>query len=139
VKKLEDIPKKNIFEVPEGYFEKLPGVIQSRVADERPQVEIPFYVPVLRYAVAAVMLVSVSVFFYQTYFSDSNAELMLASVSTEALTEYLDESETSTEELLETVGYENIDTEGLDANPVMEFNLNELELEDLAEEYQNEL
>ena len=34
MKKLEDIPKKQNFEVPEGYFEKLPGIIQSRVTQQ---------------------------------------------------------------------------------------------------------
>jgi hypothetical protein len=34
MKKLDDIPKKNIFKVPEGYFEQLPTVIQSRIAKE---------------------------------------------------------------------------------------------------------
>jgi hypothetical protein len=43
MKKLEDIPKKTIFEVPEGYFDKLPGVIQSRIAEQNPVKErIPY-------------------------------------------------------------------------------------------------
>lgn len=32
--KLDDLPKKNIYEVPAGYFEKLPSVIMSRVQEK---------------------------------------------------------------------------------------------------------
>ncbi|CAA9250396.1 MAG: hypothetical protein AVDCRST_MAG95-1846 [uncultured Adhaeribacter sp.] len=32
--KLEDLPKQKIYPVPDGYFEKLPGVIMSRVAPQ---------------------------------------------------------------------------------------------------------
>lgn len=32
--KLEDIPKQKIYPVPDGYFDKLPGVIMSRVATQ---------------------------------------------------------------------------------------------------------
>jgi hypothetical protein len=32
--KLDDIPKKNIYKVPDGYFEQLPTVIQARMANE---------------------------------------------------------------------------------------------------------
>ena len=34
MKKLEEIPKKEVFKVPEGYFENLPGIIQARVAQQ---------------------------------------------------------------------------------------------------------
>ena len=33
--KLEDLPQKEIFDVPEGYFEKLPGTIQARIAERQ--------------------------------------------------------------------------------------------------------
>ncbi|MEJ0029660.1 MAG: hypothetical protein WDO15_04520 [Bacteroidota bacterium] len=34
MRKLEDIPKKTPFKVPDGYFDQLPAVIQSRMAKE---------------------------------------------------------------------------------------------------------
>ncbi len=34
MKKLDDIPKKTIFTTPDGYFDRLPGVIQTRMARE---------------------------------------------------------------------------------------------------------
>ena len=39
MKKLEDIPKKEIFDVPDGYFEKLPGKIQARISGSVPFTE----------------------------------------------------------------------------------------------------
>lgn len=42
--KLDEIPKKNIYEVPADYFEKLPGVMMNRV--NRPQ---PSYLRVLTF------------------------------------------------------------------------------------------
>ena len=66
VKKLEDIPKKNIYEVPEGYFDKLPGIIQSRVAKEE-TIRKPFFVHSLRYAIPAmvVAIVALAVLFFR--------------------------------------------------------------------------
>lgn len=32
--KLDELPKKNIYEVPAGYFEKLPGVMMARVQEK---------------------------------------------------------------------------------------------------------
>lgn len=34
MKKLDDIPKKNVFTTPDGYFDRLPTVIQSRMTAE---------------------------------------------------------------------------------------------------------
>ena len=47
MKKLEDIPKQNIFEVPDGYFDKLPSVIQARIAKPEPKF---WQLPAFRYA-----------------------------------------------------------------------------------------
>jgi len=33
--KLDEIPKKNIYEVPANYFDKLPGVVMARVTDKK--------------------------------------------------------------------------------------------------------
>jgi hypothetical protein len=55
MKKLEDISKKNIFEVPDGYFEKLPGIIQARVA--KPE-STPWFVPTLKFALPIVAVLA---------------------------------------------------------------------------------
>lgn len=140
MKKLEDIPKKNIFEVPDGYFNRLPGVIQSRIAEKNmAPVEITAFSLMLRYALPAIILVAATLFIYKNYFTHKTAEAQLALISTEALSDYLGENELSTDEFIETVGLENIDADALTTNPLMDFNLDENELEKLSEEYQTEL
>ncbi len=104
MKKLEDIPKKQIFEVPEGYFEKLPGIIQSRVTQHH--VEKSWWVNYrvsLRFAVPAVILITVGIFWFNRPQSDLSAEGILASIQTEDLVSYLDEADLTTDELLDQV------------------------------------
>ncbi|HZY82929.1 MAG TPA: hypothetical protein VFE50_25590 [Cyclobacteriaceae bacterium] len=61
MKKLDDIPKKNIFKVPDGYFEELPAVIQARMAKEPKK---SYFVPVVKYAVpVAAMLIAALIWF----------------------------------------------------------------------------
>jgi hypothetical protein len=141
MKKLEDIPKNNIFEVPEGYFEKLPGIIQSRIALDKPVEESrPFFVLALRYAIPVVVLAVAGIFIFQNYQSrqDDSASL-LASVSNEELVSYLIEGDdVSTEELLEDININDIDINNLREEPLMNFDLNEQELNNLSNELENE-
>jgi hypothetical protein len=101
MKKLEDIPKNHPFKVPDGYFDKLPGVIQARIAEQTPARESK---PYLRYALQyalPVLILGVAALFYLLPSSPKNTESLLASVSTEELVAYLEESEITTEELLD--------------------------------------
>lgn len=111
--KLEDIPKKNVFKEPEGYFDKLPGVIQSRIAEKAPQ---PFFYTswgvVLKYALPAFIAGIALLFILRSNNSINNPEELLASVSSEELTYYLVESDLSTEELLDIA---DLDGEDIDA------------------------
>src|SRR3954471_21914955 len=101
MKKLEDIPKKNIFEAPGGYFEQLPGVIQARVADgERAPTWAPIMRISFRYALPA-MVIAVASFFYLTRAISLSTEDFIASVDSASLAAYLDDSDLSTEDLLE--------------------------------------
>jgi len=101
MKKLEDIPKNHPFKVPDGYFEKLPGVIQARIAE---QTHVRESKPYLRYALQyalPVLILGVAAVIYLMPGTPQNTESLLASVSTEELVAYLEESEISTEELLD--------------------------------------
>jgi hypothetical protein len=140
MKKLEDIPKNNIFEVPEGYFDKLPGVIQSRIALDKPTEERPFFALALRYAIPVVVLAVVGIFIFQNYQSGpSDSESLLATVSNEELVSYLmDGDDASTEELLEGIDINDIDINSLQEEPLMDFDLNEQELNNLSNELENE-
>ena len=130
MKKLEDIPKNNIFEVPEGYFDKLPGVIQSRVAAKEKQSTIGVYGLALKVALP-LLTIGLAVFLiFRENDPHGSPEDLLASVSTEQLSDYLIDTDLSTDELLD-----NLDLNELDVNALNEEILYEEFDNDLLEEY----
>jgi len=130
MKKLEDIPKNNIFEVPEGYFDKLPGIIQSRVAAKETAPGIGIYGLVLKVALP-MMAIGLAVFLiFRENDPHGTPEDLLASVSTEQLSDYLIDTDLSTDELLD-----NLDLSELDINALNEEVLYEEFDNDLLEEY----
>jgi hypothetical protein len=134
VKKLEDIPKKQIFEVPEGYFEKLPGIIQSRVV--KPQLEKSWWFTYrysLRFALPAVILVAAGIFWFYSSQTDVNVENILASIQTEDLITYLNEADLTTEELLEHVELDAEDVSTIEES-VYEFQFSDSDLEEIFNE-----
>jgi len=134
MKKLEDIPKKEIFEVPEGYFENLPGIIQARVATQHKARDIrPVFSYALRYALPVVVLFVLGIFWFNRQSQMTSAESILASIQTEDLVAYLNDADVTTEELLEDA---TLDVE--DANQIEEavygLELNEDDFEDILDE-----
>jgi hypothetical protein len=101
MKKLEDIPKKEIFEVPEGYFEKLPGIIQARVSERQSSLQFSFARFSIRYVLPAFLLIAGATFWFTKISLATDAETLLADIETEALVAYLDDSDLSTDELLD--------------------------------------
>lgn len=138
MKKLEDIPKKQIFEVPEGYFDKLPGVIQSRIAEQNPVREkVSYFAFTLRYALPAIVLIAASVFVYQNYYNPqpTDAASMLATVGSQDLVDYLDEDEVTIEDILEDLEAGEINADELNT---MELDFSEEDLLDLSDEFEND-
>lgn len=133
--KLEDIPKKNVFKAPEGYFDELPGIIQSRIAKkESKPLGIPSFRWVLRYALP-VLAVGIALFLvFRQNDSMSNPEELLASVDADALTTYLIESDLTTEELLDIANLDEQDINALNDQLLYP----ELDT-DLLEEYATEI
>lgn len=133
MKKLEDIPKKNIFEVPEGYFEKLPGIIQSRVAapDQR---SVPVFSFGLRFAVPVLAALAIAaIFWLSNGNAEVNAESILASVQTEDLVAYLTESDFTTDELLDAVELDADDVSQIEES-VFELDINDPDIEHILNE-----
>ena len=133
MKKLEDIPKKHPFEVPEGYFDSLPGIIQSRIADKSEVREAkPYFRYALQYALPVVILAIVTII-YVVPSKPQSIDSMLSSVSTEELVAYLEQSEITTEELLETIELNDENVEAIEAELYRNFSdvesLKELESE----------
>jgi hypothetical protein len=135
MKKLENIPKKEVFTVPDGYFDTLRGKIQARISNEKTGYErgIIFRHKVqemkLQYALPAVVLLSLSIYWFSNTSRATDAESLLASVQTEDLMAYLSESELTTEDILETVAFSTADLEQIESE-VYELNLDALQLED---------
>lgn len=130
MKKLEDIPKTNPFEAPEGYFEKLPTIIQSRVLkpSQRFNAATRF---VLQFAVpVVVMMVIAGLFWINRPDAHVSAESMLASIQTEDLVAYLKDSDFTTEELLNAVELDVDDANQIE-EAVYEFQLDDSDLENI--------
>lgn len=132
MKKLEDIPKKEIFEVPGGYFEKLPGIIQSRVTSPEKS-WVPSFRPALRLAVPVLLMAIAVGFWIQRSDSNVSVENILASIQTEDLITYLNEGDLSTEELLDHVELDAEDVSRIEES-VYGFQLNDSDIEDFLNE-----
>lgn len=132
MKKLEDIPKKNIFEVPEGYFEKLPGIIQARVA--KPEPTRWYWSPGVKFALPVVGLIALGIFWFTSQ-SGASFEQQLAEIQTEQLIAYLDDGDLNIEDIAETVTWSEIDLIELEDKVFESFDVAEDELDILLEEF----
>jgi hypothetical protein len=134
--KLENIPKKTVFTVPDGYFDKLPADIQYRVSAKDAATQwSQLYSYSLRYALPLVVVAAV-VFYYAQ--SRPDTEAILATVETTDLILFIHETTpTTTEDLLEGfdisfAGVEAIENEvydldlGESGDHVLEMELNNL-------------
>ena len=111
---LEDIPKKQIFDTPDGYFDKLPARIQSRIAEDRKGVpEKSAFSYALPYALALVAIIAG--IWYYNFTAQSEVQTILASVQTEDLVDYLHDSEISTDEVLEIVDFSTEELEAIES------------------------
>jgi hypothetical protein len=131
MKKLEDIPKKNIFEVPEGYFEKLPGIIQSRVATPEAT---PWFAPTWKFALPVLALVAVGIFWFSSQ-SGVSLEQQLADIQTEQLIAYLDDGDLTMDDLAETVTWSETDLDELEEKVFSSIEVSGDELDILLEEF----
>jgi len=130
MKKLEDIPKKEIFTVPEGYFDKLPGVIQARVASpEHRRAFLPSFS--WKVALPAAMVVAAGIFWLTNPVEPVNVESILASVETHDLVAYLNDSEdVSLDDVLESVEFNDRDLDEIE-NEVYVLDLSDGDIENL--------
>lgn len=134
MKRLEDIPKKQAFKVPDGYFDELPMRIQARIAAESPK---PIYLTIgkltMRYALPILFVGIISVALWDN-FSSKNTDPIAAldSVPNEQLLAYLEADEISLEEIIENASFT---TETVDAlhQPYQE--VTDAELTEIADDY----
>ena len=135
MKNLENIPKKNVFEVPEGYFDRLPGIIQTRVATEKKE---SFWVfdlrYILKYALPVLAIVVVSFFFWSNPAGQS-VEDSLASVDSASLVAYLEDSDISSDDLLESIPLHGEEVDAIQEHSINEIQTNDMDLKNLGDEF----
>lgn len=88
MKKIEDISKESIFKVPEGYFDKLPGVIQSRVASQKKSAFSFSWNVALRYALPAIVVIIAGIYWFRPA---PGLDEQLNSIPAEQIAFYLDD------------------------------------------------
>lgn len=129
MKKLEDIPKKQVFKTPEGYFDRLPGVIQSRIEAERKERWSFSWSTSLKVALPTLVVVVALVFWLQPVPQDIAQEL--DQIDTDQIAFYLDEIDVSTEELTSEIEWSTADLDDLEHE--VYFNMDNSELDELME------
>jgi hypothetical protein len=131
MKKLEDISKKNIFEVPEGYFEKLPGIIQARVAKPEP---VRIWVTSLKYALPVLAIMAFGIFWF-TGSSEKSFDEQLAGIQTEQLIAYINDADLQIDDLSESVEWNEFDLLELEDKVYSTFDMTGDELDLLLDEF----
>ena len=136
MKKLENIPKSNIFEVPNGYFDNLPLEIQARIEKNNPaKAQSPIFRYALQYSLPVVLVVIAILIFRPK--STPTVESILASVSTEQLVVYLEDSNLTTDELLNSYEFDNFSIEAIELEVYDPFDIDSTDLDLLENEISN--
>ncbi|MEQ9403696.1 MAG: hypothetical protein RIM99_08940 [Cyclobacteriaceae bacterium] len=131
--KIEDTDKgKQPFSVPDGYFEKLPMQIQSRIEAEKKPVLLKM--PALRvaFAAAAILTIVLTVVFID---QPRTPEEMLAGISQEDLLAYIDLSGIEESDIYAVFDSDIDDLDFTDTNELDELQLEDDQLDDILIEY----
>ena len=133
MKRLDEIPKKQIFTVPDGYFEDLPMRIQARIqTPESKSSWIPEFNLALKFALPVILIGVILVIVWVNLPRTEDALANLDAVPTEQLLAYLEADEISTEEIIENGNFTNAAINSLYQQPE---ELTSNELDELAQQY----
>jgi len=136
MKKLEDIPKKDLFQAPEGYFDLLPVIIQSRVTESAKKTRWSWYFQVsLKYAIPMI-LTGVAALFYFNKPEEQSAEALLSSIDSLQLVAYLEDSDVTSDDLIDTVSLDDDEANAIHEKAVQDINLDENDIDDLSNEFE---
>jgi len=133
MKKLEDISKESIFKVPDGYFEKLPGIIQARVAKPEPRV---WFAPALKFT-APVLAIAIAIAIWFTAGQGGSLEDQLNEIQTEQLMAYLEESDLSPDLITEEIRWSEEDLNELEEEVIFSMEPIDITEEELSVEPDN--
>ncbi len=142
--KLDDLHKKNIYKVPEGYFDELPGRIQQRIQSEKSSsklIQLP-WPSLVKYAlpVAASIAILVAIFVNQGTENPTTISYqeMLNEISTEEMLTFLELEDITSYEIIQSVnvesleeGFENLNNDYLELDDAMD----EATLDAIMDEY----
>jgi hypothetical protein len=135
MKRLDEIPKKSLFEVPDGYFEELPGVIQARVAIPiaiGTEPEAAWGRLALRYALPVIALAAAAIFIINREPVRSPEEV-IASLESEQLVAYLEETDVNIEDLLEAIPLDGTEVDMLEVDALDNFGFDGFDEGDIDE------
>lgn len=135
MKKLEDIPKKDHFSAPEGYFEALPGKISAQIEKKPSLMEKPTFRYTLQYALPIIVLFVLGIVWFSQPVSENNdSDDLFATIETAALIEFLADAETTSyEDFLNEVNPSLAEADSLE-NVVYGLSFPDDDMEDLLDE-----
>lgn len=108
MKRLEEIPKKQSFKVPDGYFDDLPMRIQARIqSDEKKSSWLPDFSFALKFAIPILLVGIISVAIFNKLSKQEDVFASLDSVPATELLAYLESDEITTEEIIENFSFTN--------------------------------
>lgn len=113
--KLDDIKHSAPFKTPAGYFDGLAHKIQEKAIEQQKKRGFALIPAPVKVAIPAFMIALLAVVFWPSSTPAISAEDMLAEVSTQAIIEYLYESEVTIDELIENYEFEELESEEEDS------------------------
>lgn len=134
--RLEDIEKKNIYKVPDKYFDQLPMRIQARTAEKKPSTGFTFrWNFALKVATPAFALILILILFGIPGSKESlSADEILAQVSTEDVIAYLEISDITTDEIIEVLDLSDLELNFEDDDP-LNLELEDADLDAIMDQY----
>ena len=143
MKRLEDIPKKNIYQVPEGYFDQLPGIIQARAQQHDGSLRQTMW---LKYSLGAgipALLLFVWAFFHLApNETPKQAEEILAAIETPELVAYLENTGAFEDELFDDeMTFSEIDAGNIEDEVYAAFSIasSQGERDEVVDEYMHDI
>ena len=112
--KLDSIEKRNVYTVPDRYFEELQANIQAKIVEKKQFYQLPAFNLGLKLAIPTafvVMFMIYSGFFKSEQLPVGNLDAMLSEVTTADLVAYLEDSDISTQEIIDNASFDDITLE----------------------------
>ncbi len=105
--KLKNLKEKQLFTVPEDYFDKLPGRVQAQITTSNKQISFKFPV-VFKYALPVITLTIAVIFWMQSnnISKTQSVHQLLAEIPAADIIDYLEDSDLSLADIIESIDQE---------------------------------